>query len=678
MAECRYGANCRRINMDHLKELKHPISVYMSRTAVVHDDQKDEFNCIPHCKDKDSCQNSNPKHLKNYWHPGDECVDVGEVLENAAEQMRGKQLQTTQPPMCMDDLKISLNDNNTGVNDAASFKSLKEISMAKVAKSINENPLDYVEYFQNMSEEIAKTYFKLLTFHALEQLAAANAFEWWSSNDSLVDYCMAQENKYREMFVNDRDNEELKDPYLMMSSVFVGYETKHLPESQSDTLLLATDFEEGPAFASRELFRKQWYHITGGVFENVDLSNLFFAGGAVLAALQPFDSTKDINEQMIERGYYNSDIDIFVHGIEDTVVATERIKKFCEDIQTKTGNNLLFVRNRNSLTIVREFPLRQIQVIFRLYHSPSEVLLGFDIDCCCVGYDGKEVYGIPRFFGAITYQRNLVDVTRRSPSYEYRLYKYSKRGFGVLIRGKKIELPTINEEDEGSLSGLPRLASLSKGWSKKLYPRYEEDEDEQSEAEISDNSDLQKKRKISNMKKSPITFDDFVKLAQGDLNVINYKIGRGSLLPDMRTTEIIDIDRYTEVNSFKYSNYMTIKIPYSANWTLSRIKNFVQYLNQAFSMNHNYGSFMDMEFTTILSGGDEDFYDIPNCVEIVDSADKVLQEDLGCVVVENDKELLSKYSPDECWLVDNPGQQMLTGSFQPIFSDMESWISGSA
>lgn len=47
---------------------------------------------------------------------------------------------------------------------------------------------------------------------------------------------------------------------------------------------------------------------------------------------------------------------------------------------------------------------------------------------CTVGYDGTELYALPRCARALTARYNLVDLSRRSPSYEYRLYKYSKRG----------------------------------------------------------------------------------------------------------------------------------------------------------------------------------------------------------------------------------------------------------
>ena len=35
--------------------------------------------------------------------------------------------------------------------------------------------------------------------------------------------------------------------------------------------------------------------------------------------------------------------------------------------------------------------------MLRLYSSPSEILSGFDVDACAVGYDGTQVYN--RRFG---------------------------------------------------------------------------------------------------------------------------------------------------------------------------------------------------------------------------------------------------------------------------------------
>ena len=50
--------------------------------------------------------------------------------------------------------------------------------------------------------------------------------------------------------------------------------------------------------------------------------------------------------------------------------------------------------------------------------------MGFDLDCVTIGFDGSKVYALPRFHRAITRQYNLVDLSRRSTTYEARLFKY--------------------------------------------------------------------------------------------------------------------------------------------------------------------------------------------------------------------------------------------------------------
>ena len=47
---------------------------------------------------------------------------------------------------------------------------------------------------------------------------------------------------------------------------------------------------------------------------------------------------------------------------------------------------------------VPKFP---IQIILRVYDSPAEVLLGFDVDCSCVGFDGEQVWALPRALAAL-------------------------------------------------------------------------------------------------------------------------------------------------------------------------------------------------------------------------------------------------------------------------------------
>jgi hypothetical protein len=88
-----------------------------------------------------------------------------------------------------------------------------------------------------------------------------------------------------------------------------------------------------------------------------------------------------------------------------------------------------------SQNVLAQYPYRSVQIVLRLYSSPAEVLAGFDVDVACCAYDGDRVWANPRAIVSMMRQSNTVDMTRRSPSYEVRLAKYSSRGFEVYIPG---------------------------------------------------------------------------------------------------------------------------------------------------------------------------------------------------------------------------------------------------
>jgi hypothetical protein len=91
----------------------------------------------------------------------------------------------------------------------------------------------------------------------------------------------------------------------------------------------------------------------------------------------------------------------------------------------KPGDTL--IRTRNSLSF------GPYQVILRMYRSPSEILQGFDVDCCCVGYDGKDIWLTQRALYSFCNGLNTINFDRMSPSYEWRLAKYGTRGFAIYI-----------------------------------------------------------------------------------------------------------------------------------------------------------------------------------------------------------------------------------------------------
>lgn len=79
-----------------------------------------------------------------------------------------------------------------------------------------------------------------------------------------------------------------------------------------------------------------------------------------------------------------------------------------------------------------------IQIIKRLYISPSQVIHGFDIDSCCILVNSKhEIFCTERCYYAIANSCNTVNFDRLSPSYEHRLMKYYIRGFDIWIPHSK-------------------------------------------------------------------------------------------------------------------------------------------------------------------------------------------------------------------------------------------------
>jgi hypothetical protein len=60
------------------------------------------------------------------------------------------------------------------------------------------------------------------------------------------------------------------------------------------------------------------------------------------------------------------------------------------------GTPTLVVRNSKTVTFYSRYPLRRVQVVLKLVKSPKAVLLNFDLDVCAMGWDGIELWMLPR------------------------------------------------------------------------------------------------------------------------------------------------------------------------------------------------------------------------------------------------------------------------------------------
>lgn len=194
-------------------------------------------------------------------------------------------------------------------------------------------------------------------------------------------------------------------------------------------------------------------------FKRIDMSNLLIAGGSIGKILL------NSNRGNVQ----DNDVDIFMYGIRNVTDATKRISKFLNELFALKKENSeerksvrrssckrksksrksksaprkkkekeevelnIMIRNRNCLTV--NLNKVKIQIIFRLYKSISEILHGFDLGSSSVGYDYStdNIYFTSLSKFSYTHMCNIVDTTRRSTTYESRLYKYYNRGFDIIL-----------------------------------------------------------------------------------------------------------------------------------------------------------------------------------------------------------------------------------------------------
>lgn len=151
--------------------------------------------------------------------------------------------------------------------------------------------------------------------------------------------------------------------------------------------------------------------ITDGLLKGLNWSNLFIAGGIVLSTLQCTQLDKDIPK------YKNSDIDMYIYGL-GPMGANKKVQHVYQTWKSNlpSGAESRVLRNSRTITYIfvsflavihtiliplcrrfmSEYPTKRIQIVLKLVKHPREVLLNFDLDPCAVGYDGNDVYMLPR------------------------------------------------------------------------------------------------------------------------------------------------------------------------------------------------------------------------------------------------------------------------------------------
>ncbi|TGJ87446.1 hypothetical protein E0Z10_g1316 [Xylaria hypoxylon] len=304
-----------------------------------------------------------------------------------------------------------------------------------------------------------------------------------TSMTELIEPYRKFEVKLREMYAQERNNPVLDNPYLNVLPLF----TNDTPAIQTRARNLDSETQaqkgryimplpndkrrpnESPAVVeSLKEFRHNFGVFSESSLSDMDWDNVIAAGSSVVNCLIPVPleykkSKRALREYYHEKFCPASDVDLFLYGLSEEQ-AIQKIK----DIETRIRDAILsevtIVRTKNAITICSQYPTRHVQIVLRVYKSVSEILTGFDIDCSGAAYDGKQVYTTPRALASYITQINPIDLSRRSPSYENRLSKYSHRNFEVYwpeLDRSRVD-PTIFERSFQRTLGLARLLVLER------------------------------------------------------------------------------------------------------------------------------------------------------------------------------------------------------------------------
>lgn len=299
----------------------------------------------------------------------------------------------------------------------------------------------------------------------------------------LVEPYKKHDAKLRELFAQDPDNVALTDQHVNLVPVFDGHESEITvrardlaaePEVEQQRYIMPLKVKDRkPTGAPAVVPSLKDFQTNFNVFSEQSLvdmrwDNVVCAGSAVVTSMVPTPDKYNTSKRGVRQYYHEivapaSDVDLFLYDLTEDQ-AIEKIKEIETSVKNAILTETTTIRTKNAITIASQYPTRHVQIVLRIYKSVAEILTGFDVDCSCAAYDGKQVYASPRALAAYMTQCNTVDLTRRSPSYENRLSKYSHRGFEVYwpeLDRSRVD-PSVFERSFSRTEGLARLLVLER------------------------------------------------------------------------------------------------------------------------------------------------------------------------------------------------------------------------
>ena len=197
------------------------------------------------------------------------------------------------------------------------------------------------------------------------------------------------------------------------------------------------------------------------------------AGGSVSSVL----AEKCRGFKFSKNEIYTRDLDVFAVGLSEN----EAMEKIWQFVAACTGaadeavvprplvymtDNCITVLLSNTKNMVAPFggstEFIEIQFITRLYKTIAEVLYSFDLAPSAVAYDGTEVWFTRQAAYAYRWGVFLPSFSKRRRTFEYRICKYIKRGFDLVlpnITDRAVELAE-DASAEKAISMTTRTAAI--------------------------------------------------------------------------------------------------------------------------------------------------------------------------------------------------------------------------
>jgi hypothetical protein len=172
---------------------------------------------------------------------------------------------------------------------------------------------------------------------------------------------------------------------------------------------------------------------------------LVFAGGAISASLRG------------KSAHFFGDLDcFFVSPSRDTNASSRFLERILNMFYDGGNSGALFERSEHCTTVRWPDNGEKYQFIHRVYPTAASVIGGFDLGICAVMLHDSLSRISCTHLGAWSnaLNMNIVDTSRRSTSFEFRIAKYARRGVAMVFPGLDKSAVMMTQQPQ------PRLVQL--------------------------------------------------------------------------------------------------------------------------------------------------------------------------------------------------------------------------